>query len=67
MTGFPRPGRSFYLDDLNLSVGSLVKCVCDLVGNNFTPNHIYTVEENGQLRDDTGRLTVPSARFQPLS
>lgn len=67
MTGFPRPGRSYYLDDLNLAVGALVKCVCDLVGDNFTQNKVYTVQENGQLRDDKGHLVVPSARFQPLS
>lgn len=62
MTGFPRAGRSFYLDDLDLPAGALVICKCAMFGG-FTPGRTYAVLQGGKLRDDAGAIVRPSARF----
>lgn len=63
MTGFDRPGRSFYLDDMGLTTGAIVVCKCDTGAGAFTPGKRYQVHPAGRLKDDRGNLIVPSARF----
>lgn len=63
MTGFPRTNRSYYLDDMNVSVGSTGRCKCSMGNPAFTTGWLYVVRHNGQLQDNTGALVIPSARF----
>lgn len=63
MTGFERPRRSYYLDDLRgVRPGDVVICKCDMAGN-FTPGRRYRVGPGFTLNDDKGHEVIPSARF----
>lgn len=62
-TGFVRPGRSFYLDDMVVSPGDTVVCKADITGQGFTPGHPYRVLPDGALLDNFGQAVRPSARF----
>lgn len=63
ITGFARPNRSYYLDDMVLVPGDLVVCRSDLTGVGFTANKAYVVREDGTVVDDLGETVRPSARF----
>lgn len=63
MTGFPRPHRSYYLDDMDVTEGSLVRCKCACDNPNFTAGWLYMVREGGTIMDNTGAKVVPSVRF----
>lgn len=63
MTGFQRPGRSYYLDDMNVVAGDYVKCKCACGQYAFTPGQEYKVYFGGILMNDLGVFVVPSARF----
>lgn len=63
MTGFPRSGRSFYLDDMDVRLGDKVLCRSSIGSPHFTAGRTYEVLIGGTLMDDTGHVTVPSARF----
>lgn len=60
------PEKSFYLDDMNLKVGSFVVCKCDMLDSGFTPFRIYKVLPKGRLRNDFGLEVIPSARFRKV-
>lgn len=62
-TGFARPGRSFYLDDMDVRAGDRVVCRSDLTGGAFTPGRAYTVNADRTLTDNTGTPVFPSGRF----
>lgn len=62
-TGFPRPCRSFYLDDMTVTGGDIVVCRSDLTGTAFTSGRSYIVNADGTLTDDHGVRVYPSARF----
>jgi hypothetical protein len=64
MNGFPRPARSYYLDDMGLHIGDRVVCKCNMGAKGFTPGRTYLVHPEGHLMDDIGHLVRPSARFQ---
>jgi hypothetical protein len=63
MTGFPRPGRSYYLDDMNVTVGDRVICKCAMDMSPFTPGQSYQVLPGCMLKSDDGDHIAPSARF----
>jgi hypothetical protein len=66
MTGYPRPRRSYYLDDMDLKPGDKVQCKCSMGQPEWTPGAVYTVLPDGYLTDNTGSKVIPSARFTYL-
>lgn len=67
MTGFDRPNRSYYLEDLDVNETDKVQCHCTCDATNFTPKWLYQVyifDDIKMLIDDLGNLVVPSARFK---
>lgn len=63
MTGFHRPNRSFYLDDMDVVAGQQVICRSSIGSPQFTAGKAYPVQPDGSLIDDTGFPVYPSARF----
>lgn len=63
MTGYDRPKRSYYLDDMEVKAGDLVLCKCNMGMLAFTPGLLYIVQHGKQLINDLGELVKPSARF----
>lgn len=55
--------RSWYLDDMSVRPGQMVKCRACVGPKTFTPGKIYVVIGDGQLFNDKGELVIPSARF----
>ena len=58
--------RSFYLDDMEVKVGDLIRCKCNLASENFTIGRVYACTEGKRLIDDFGDVRTPSARFQQI-
>lgn len=63
MTGFDRPFRSYYLDDMTVVVDDIIICKCNCGVYLFTPGVGYKVQPGKKVYDDNGDLVVPSCRF----
>ena len=66
MTGFDRPNRSYYLDDMEVSLGDIVVCSCAgmVPDEQYTVGKEYFVHDNKQIFNDKGDLVRPSVRFK---
>lgn len=70
-TGFKRPNRSFYADDIKLAEGAtcLVRCKCNMDMFAFTAGKVYTMwclKGVNRVQCDDGSWRVASARFTLL-
>lgn len=66
MTGFERPNRSFYLDDMEVTEGETVMCLSCIASESFTEGKAYVVHKGKTLMTDQGNMVKPSARFTYL-